>query len=437
MSELAIHVAWDVLQSVRPALPRRQDLSVELDDANAAQARGYYLPDEDERLRLTYLRYLGARASLWQMVEDLQPSSRNGELRTFALAFCAASMLMRSATFIIALAKERPIAWAKLDEAEPRYGLPRKSFTKVYQSFSSPGRIWRYHHARKFYEKHRTKILDTLNKAHMSEMIPWLEEEEPHFHSQKRSLLARLLSYRLYSAGRRTSSGYTKVMFHLFRLSGSAIAEMKQPFIKAPGAKKRVTAEIREEVRALLKPGDIFVTRHDDALSNLFLPGFWPHAALYLGPPEERRALGVPEQGDSKASVLEAKKDGVKFRPLSETLAVDAFVVLRPKASATPLKEVLTRALSHEGKLYDFLFDFRKADRLACTEVIYRSFHGIGDWKLELTKRAGRTALSAEDLIHQGLSQDLLEVILIFGIDGSSLQIGTPAKASLLKSLSP
>ena len=283
MSDSAIAAAWNTLQAVRPALPRRRNLGGELADANAAQERGYYLPDEDERLRTVYLRYLGARASLWQMVNDLKRSPLNEDLRLFGLAFCAASILMRSATYVISLAKERPVVWAKLDEAEPRFGLPRKSFTQIYRSFSSPTRMLRYHHGRKYYEKHRTSIHEALQQSGMAEMIPWLEEEEPHFEQKKRSLWNSLLSYRLYSFSRRTSSGYTKVMFHLFRLSGSAIAEMKQPFVKPRGTQKRVTSEVRQEIQIHLKPGDVIITRHDDALSNLFLPGFWPHAALYIG----------------------------------------------------------------------------------------------------------------------------------------------------------
>jgi len=405
-------------------------------DANAAQERGYYLPDEDERLRTIYLQYLSSRANLWQMINELKPKPLNEDLRFFALAFCAASMLMRSATYVISLAKERPVVWAKLDEAEPRFGLPRKSFTQIYRSFSSPARMLRYQYGLKYYEEHRTSIHEALQQGDMAKMIPWLEEEEPYFEPKKNALWTRALNYRLYSLSRRTSSGYTKVMFHLFRLSGSAIAEMKQPFIKPRGAQKRVTAETIQESKRHLKPGDVIITRHDDALSNLFLPGFWPHAALYIGCPKDRETLGVSNRGDNAITVLEAKKDGVKFRPLSETLAVDAFVVLRPKVTPTELKQALTRALTHEGKLYDFLFDFRKAERLACTEVVYRSFHGIGDWKLELTERSGHHALSAEDLINQGLDQNLFEVVLIFGLHNQTMKLGAEATTTLLQSLS-
>ncbi|MEJ6717809.1 MAG: YiiX/YebB-like N1pC/P60 family cysteine hydrolase [Akkermansiaceae bacterium] len=435
MESEVVDSAWRILQGVRPALPRRENLAAELATADAAQARGYYLPDEDERLREVYRQYLGARSTLWQMVRNLQPHLKGEDLRVFGLAFCAASMLMRSASFVIDLAKERPVVWAKLDEAEPRFGLPRKTFTKIYRSLSSPNWMWQYRQAEKYYEAHRASIHHALAESGYEELIPWLEEEEPYFDTRKRSLWAAVINYRLYSFNRRTNSGYTKVMFHLFRLSGSAIAEMKQPFVKPPGSGKRVTDEVREEVQGLLKPGDVFVTRHDDALSNLFLPGFWPHAALYIGRPDERRDLGVPDKGDDFVTVLEAKKDGVKLRRLRETLAVDAFVILRPQVSRAELKEALTRALSHEGKLYDFIFDFRKSERLACSEVVYRSFHGIGPWQLELTKHSGHHALSAEDLMQQGLEKGLFEVVLIFGVNNSPLKTGAEAARILRKTL--
>ena len=224
-------------------------------------------------------------------------------------------------------------------------------------------------------------------------------------------------------------------MFHLFRLSGSAIAEMKQPFIKTEGQGKRVTAEIIEEIRSKLRPGDIFITRHDDAMSNLFLPGFWPHAALYIGPLSNRDDLGLPTYRDHSADVLEAKKDGVKLREVEETLSVDSFVILRPKISTAELDQALEKALTHEGKHYDFAFDFRKAERLCCTELVYRAFHGIGQWNLKLIKQSGHFALPAEELIRQGMQKGLVDVAMIFGVDGDTVEIGKKAQDLLLSTL--
>ena len=221
-------------------------------------------------------------------------------------------------------------------------------------------------------------------------------------------------------------------MFQLLKLGGKAVSEMRQPFVKAPGQGKRVTSEILSELKPMLRAGDILITRHDDAMSNLFLPGFWPHAALFLGNEEERSQLGLgpdllPGLAGRGYQCLEAKKDGVLLRPIEETLSVDAFMVLRPRLEQQHRIESLTRALSHEGKLYDFMFDFRRSDRLACTEVIYRSYHGVGSEGdpvlFELKYHSGRPCISAEDLIEQALGSGHFHRLAEFGVKQDAISV--------------
>ena len=435
--------AWRTLSAVAPALPREQTLTSEIEDAIAAQERGYYLPDEDERLRDTYSVYLGLRTSLWETVITLRPlldERRNPDwslrLRIFGIAFCATAMLMRSAGFIVSLAKDRPVVWKKLDEAEPRYGIEEKSLTVVYRSFSSTRWMWRYHEAWKFYEAHREEIADALQSTGMTLLSEWLHAEEPFFEKRRREFIKRKIRYRIHAFKLRQVASYKRVMFHLFRLSGSAIADMKQPFIRRTQASHRVSREICLTTASRLAPGDIIVTRHDDAMSNLFLPGFWPHASLYLGNLKQRDILGLPPINSPEMEVLEARKDGVLFRHLPETLSVDAFCILRPNLEEPLLREALSRAISHEGKLYDFVFDFRKADRLVCSEVIYRAYHGVGPVSFELVKRSGRLALSAEDLARQALASKHFEVLCCFGVNGNSFLHGKPAAMRVLETLS-
>lgn len=435
MADKVVHSAWRVLQAVYPTLPRREMLARELHDAEAAQQRGYYLPDEDERLRVVYLRYLSARALLWQMLRELDPRPGEKDLRLFALAFCAASALVRSASFLIEMTRNRPVVHRKLDEAEPRYGLPRKAFTRIYRSFTAPTTAWRYHQGRQFFEANHQQIVEQLRARDLFGLVDYLEAERPHFPPRRRTIWSAMLSYRFYSLTRRAFSSYDQAMFHLFRMSGSAIAGRRQPFLPVNPTGKRVTPGVVESAASFLKPGDILITRHDDALSNLFLPGFWPHAALYLGPPAVRREAGLPDRGPDEAPVLEAKKDGVKLRPLSETLAVDAFLILRPHLDSQDLPGLIERALSHEGKLYDFLFDFRRAERLACTEVIYRSFHGLGPWRLALVRKGGRLTLPAETLIQQVLDQDFAGVAAIFGAENCPFTTGSEAGKILRRTL--
>lgn len=283
-----------------------------------------------------------------------------------------------------------------------------------------------------FYDVHREDINELAGDRVVGQLVAILGAEAPFLQYRKRDYIKRKWDYRLHSFKRRHVSGYKKAMFHLLKLSGSAIAEMRQPFIKAPGQGKRVNDDVMAMVKPLLRAGDVFITRHDDAMSNLFLPGFWPHAALYIGDENERGELGVVlDASDGRClegyHFLEAKKDGVLFRSMSETLQVDAFIVLRPKLDPEFRIGALKRALSHEGKLYDFMFDFRQADRLACTEVVYRSYHGIGPAAcpiaFELKKQSGRLCLSAEDLIEQAVSSGCFDKVADYGVEADIIRV--------------
>jgi len=47
----------------------------------------------------------------------------------------------------------------------------------------------------------------------------------------------------------------------------------------------------------MLKPGDLLLTRHEWCLSNIRLPGFWSHSALYVDTPQERKQYSEGDPG--------------------------------------------------------------------------------------------------------------------------------------------
>jgi len=429
-----------ILLASAAALPRSSDLSSYVDDVKRAEERGYFLPDEDERLREIYTRYLAVRSSLLQSLDELSQGrwSHKGsaDLKEFAIAYAAACLLVRAASYLVKLTEDAPVTRKKLDEPEPRYQLPAKTFTEVYGSLTSPRRWWGFFDASRFYQKKRKAIHALSSDPAIAPVIELLKEEEKLIDLRSDELLRKRIGYRIHSILRRNASGYRKVMFSLFELSGSSIAELKQPFVKAPGEGKRVDAGLRARLKDFIKPGDVLITRHDDALSNLFLPGFWPHAAFYVGDNDERDALGIERNAfiENIVSFLESKRDGVLLRRAKETLQVDTFVVLRPQLAEDEIKQAISRGLEHTGKLYDFVFDYTTSDRLACTELIYRSYHGIGPVQFELKQHSGRHCLSAEDLINQAVSSGWFEPVLIVGLNGQSWVEGEPAKQALRES---
>lgn len=403
------------LEAAVLGIPSRSSLHEELIIVERAQERGWFTPDEDERIRTRYGQYLTARMALLSTLQQIENmfSGLNRQwtdhLPYFAVAFTAASLMVRGSSFIVELARSRPVVWKKLDEPEQRFGLPKSTFTALHKATTDRRRKRQFLDAQAFYRNHRDEILSLGKQEAFTGLIEILRQEETHWDQMPRSIWRNRMGYRWFSFLRSQRSGYRKVMFHLFRWSGSAIAELRQPGIKPAGAPKRIGQRLREELIQVCQPGDVFITRHDDAMSNLFLPGYWPHAALYLGPQAQLETITGPLPPSWRARYhdnihfLEAKKDGVRLRPAAETLHLDSCLVFRPPLSQQQLADALLRALTHEGKLYDFLFDFRTADRLACTEVIYRVFHGYPPVSFHLIQTGGRACIPGEELIDQML----------------------------------
>lgn len=183
-----------------------------------------------------------------------------------------------------------------------------------------------------------------------------------------------------------------------------------------------ISAEQIKKLGTLLEPGDILLERREWYLSNVGLPGFWSHAALYIGTDEERRRyfgddaleqvlqqryprayrLSLEKDGHGdRHRLLEAISEGVSFTSLEHSASADSVVVLRPRLSRADKAHALLRAFSYTGRPYDFNFDFQTDGELVCTELIYKAYQpepGYGGLDLPLEQVLGRLALPANTL---------------------------------------
>jgi len=439
--------ALRVLHGIAPAMPTPENLAAEIEDARQATKRGYFTPDEDERVRVAFAKFLKARAALEETIAEIEElcARRDGEFSTltereqyqaFAASFYAACLLNRTADFVVGRYGRSKVVHRKLDEPEPRFGIPKKRFTELFQSLTEPGHIWRFQQLIRFARDHEEKILALRDDPSMCPLIEDLLSERPQLiEFSRRTYYRKRLRYWCYAYVRSQKSSYRQAMAWLLELSGRAVSNVRKP-----SREKRVTPQILAELAPLLEPGDIIVTRHDGALSNLILPGFWPHSSLYIGSEEERRRLGVEMDAERKmrsanpVRTLEALKDGVRFRQLESTLRVDAFTVIRPKLGPREIAQAISRAITHEGKDYDFTFDCRRADRLVCIELIYRAYHSVGGLEFSLTPGTGRFFITPEELLDRAVDGQGFEVVALFGSNGNGFLTGEAARLELIKS---
>lgn len=432
------------IESLAPAVSRLESRDQAYRMAGEAAGRGHFTPRDDEQLRFWYARYLTARAGLLETIDDLRPFAMTPELkitpqdqlRCFVIAYTAACLLVRAARFLIFDFATDKLVQRKLNEADVRHRIPRKQYTAIYKSLTSPINAYYLADALRFADDHRSEIEALGEDPQMRGVIAYLRETEPALQVDVEQYVKARLRYRWHSWRRRRASACQQVLFGILQACGCVVADIVNPFHS-----DQMTGPVRRQLRRLLQPGDVIIARHDQALSNLFLPGYWPHAALHIGPPSTRRHLPLklsPEHASRwvrTRRVLEAKKDGVLFRRLQETITVDALAIIRPRLKTDQIAEAISQAVAHEGKLYNFDFDFFTADRLVCTEVIYRAYDGIGGITFELSERGGVPTLSAEDILSLAIEHRGFETIAAFGTPqiGAQLVMGTDASRALMR----
>jgi hypothetical protein len=172
-----------------------------------------------------------------------------------------------------------------------------------------------------------------------------------------------------------------------------------------------ITAEQVEAIESRLEPGDILLERANWYLSNPSLPGFWKHAALYVGRLEDLKRLGIaadpnvtphladylkPHEDGRDKTVIEAVSEGVLLNSLTRALHADYAAVLRPRVSTSHKAKAITRAFANLGKPYDFNFDFEDTNKLVCTQVVYLSYFDVLGFGLQ--RILGRTTMPANEI---------------------------------------
>lgn len=190
----------------------------------------------------------------------------------------------------------------------------------------------------------------------------------------------------------------------------------------------------------LMQPGDIMIQRREWYMSNLGIPGYWTHAALYLGTAEQREQLSQqPEvmnhlgrlgitnlnqlipKGDStfKYAVVEAIGEGVSLTDLMTSGAADSMAVLRPTCSDRARADAIARALTYLGRPYDYRFDFDSDTALVCSELVFKAYQGYVSLELEFV--AGKKLLPPNNLarIHQNQSPSPFSFVLFLDGDES------------------
>ncbi len=372
---------------------------------------GLYTVEQEEHIADAYGRYLVLRRALFHIAFRHKGYAEIEDQRqqdiAFLLAYGAGISLYRNAVIFVLLFKDQPNARRKLNEANPLVGTPEGMFEEMYKNITARENVQLALEGVEEFAERRARL----------QALPLVEA------GPLAGLLRRLETYegQLAAAYERLSEGRADVLWTSMKAEverpayeTQSMLSMMISHIRVPLHGKGLTPQtVQRDIRPKLLPGDILLTRRDGYLSNTFLPGNWGHAALYLGSPEEIRALGEDPRIEKLLAEYEAGRDddgfpfaaieaigeGVRFSSAEFAMNANSLAVLRPRVTDEQKRTAILRAMELRGTPYDFSFDVGSQDKIICTELVYRAYAPHLDVPFE--EVMGRKTLKPDGMLRE------------------------------------
>ncbi|MCO4768618.1 MAG: hypothetical protein KDA24_01215 [Deltaproteobacteria bacterium] len=396
---------------------------------------------------------------------DASRAERASLLRSFLLTYAAELALFDHGGRLCKLARQNPNVKKFLDVPHPELGIAANSFSYFSQDFEGTRDQARAIGGAQYMRAIRTVLGWEREANRLGLGWLWTDIEDR---------LDRLASRGLLDRAAMTIAGDGQLLRRAVRRQWLPTQRRVAEFFGDTKFRRvgwyLIDEQLQEDLDPKLEPGDILLTRKNWYLSNVGLPGFWPHAILYVGSPEKllawaddeevRTALarleGLPEgeqvtlhevmqkrypdfwlryqlgKDGQPLRLVEAHKPGVTLSTLSES-AGDALVAFRPLPAHVSKGDkalAIVEAFRHLGKPYDFDFDFATDHALVCTEVVWRAYRpaeGKGGLDLPVVDVAGRKAIPANILAqhyvdHRGTDDALFELVAFIDVNEEERQ---------------
>jgi uncharacterized protein YycO len=368
--------------------------------------RGFFSPTEDDQVTQLWTSYIKSRWALLETIVSLRSEFGNvyknkneverNSAAEFLVGYATALILVDAARTLRDRFAGDALVRRKLNESYESFGIQAGTFDAIQLSLTKPANALGVRDAGEFYLNHEAAFREFAQQStELIELIAVIDGLRSTIAVTAADYVRSRLADRKQQIRHQWIRGNaTKAIYAIQQWGSKLVSNISTN----PAHVSIIPSAIVRSLNPLIRPGDVFVTRKECAVTNYFLPGFWPHAAMYVG----------------NDQVVESLKDGVRVRNMDSPLGNDCLAVIRPTLTEPEIGMAIDRAHQHVGKPYDFDFDFTRSDRMVCTEVVYRSYQGIGGIEFELTKRAGRHTLSAEDLLALAIRSHHFEVVTVY-----------------------
>ena len=374
-----------------------------------SNALSFFDDADNDRISQQMLSYLNCRQELLELIFRYRAGNAitvpRLRLRASLIDLTAGCSLYQRSTQFVALFADAPQARRKLNEGDPAWGIPGGLYDNIRANLKDERNLAPF----------RTALAEYRAAAGQYDAAG-LSAAEPQagFHRliQQTTITAPADTGFLAKLWREAGNLRASTLYHGQSAISRAVGSTR---VRQRREGPRVQPGQLEKIRQLVRPGDILIERQDWFLSRAFMPGYWAHAALYIGTVEEVEGLGLQTHewvaphweafkrlgaDGHRQVIIEAVPEGVRFTTLEHCLGTaDSAAVLRPsRIDREELKDAVARAFHHLGKPYDFEFDFFSADKIVCTELVTRCYAESTHLGFPLVNVMGRPTLPPTEI---------------------------------------
>lgn len=405
-------------------------------------------------IREIWIKYLDQLLGLtkimveYQDYQKVEPRYRND---AFLVGFSADLLLYSTGLYFLENTAFIAPFEILLDEPMPEYNLPKN----LYSQFK-----WHILNLPEITNIHQSYIRSTTLKDRYGNSSTNYHFLFPIIDTNYRAAVAitqtRHISLLLANYLDTIKDGSRKTVFPIQKSVALFMAHTRLTTRKEGFISNRQCLEFIE----LAQPGDIILERGEWRMTNLGIPGFWPHSALYLGNlaeltewsqdstitkyyhqrdphcrnfahylerryPDAFKAYISADDGDDNR-IIEGLKEGIIFHSVRGSVGMaDHTACLRPRLPKLAKAQAIETAFQYWGRPYDYTFSLLTDNELVCSELIYKSYEpatGKEGLHFELSEIARIITLPANNIAAQfdheyGTESAQLDFVLYYSCD--------------------
>ncbi len=354
--------------------------------------------------------------------KDLKSLGITPESRFKGIALSLSSALVLYDNYLLAItlfegdAKLRRL----LNERDPGYAVNSAALSKVTLNYNSVTNRQRVRKAIKFFDKEAKKMQQVTAEGQDAAYVAALITQSPSYGMVKKWSPFYVVGRKLGFMGAVTTdtlTGFERDGVSLFSMVfGNAVG-----LVETRKGKLFGRADVMADVSEHLQAGDILLEKTPFRLTDKLIPGYWGHAAVWLGTETELKELGIwdnplvarhREEIRKGQLVIEALRSGVEMNTLQHFMNIDSIGVLRkPGLGREERARTILQALRQVGKPYDFNFDVESKERVYCSKLVYLCYSGI-DWPTQ--KSLGRTTFTPDDVAVKATNDGPLQLVTFY-----------------------